>query len=229
MADADDSVVFESNEPFAFFDYFRVPYRVVARHDRGRSGRLGLLWPVPMAVGTLRWMCIDGRVRRFELAGMQLAGCVATDEEVRREDTVDVGSGGWRPAEPVMGTDGRRLGSVWRNENGDVLLPFDPGEVMTTLWSERYRDADRSALRAATGRAALRGYYLIRPAMPRPVQLALRRAFTPVQTRTTFPRWPVEDGLHEFYRWLFGLLGDLAGRPVPWLDLWPHGRSWALG
>jgi hypothetical protein len=228
MTDTVDSAAFESSEPFVFFDYFRVPYRVVAAQHRGRNGSLGRLWPVSAAVGTLRWMRADGGVNRFELAGMQLAGCVATDEDIRRERAIDIESGGWQPAEPVTGTDGRRLGSVWRDGNGNVLLPFDPGEVMATLWSERYRDAERSALRAATARAAVRGYYLLRPALPRPIQLALRRAFTPMQARTTFPRWPVEDGLHEFYRWLFGVLEDVAGRPVPWLDLWPHGRSWAL-
>jgi hypothetical protein len=228
MPDADNSVAFESTEPFAFFDYFRVPYRVVAGQDLGRGGKLGLLWPMPSAAGTLRWMCAYSRVSRFELAGMQLAGCVATDEDVRREYAIDDGAGGWSPTEPITGSDGRRLGSVWRHEDGNVLLPFDPGEVMTTLWSERYREADRSALRAAIARTALRGYYLLRPVLPRPVQLALRRAFTPIQARTTFPRWPVEDGLHELYRWLFKLLGELSGRPVPWLDLWPHGRSWTL-
>jgi hypothetical protein len=216
-----DAVAFESNEPFAFFDYFRVPYRVVPDRRGDRSGRLR---PVPAAAASLRWMRVDGRVCRFELAGMQLAGCVATDEDVRQETR----SGRWRPAEPLLGADGRRLGSVWRDADGSVLLPFDPGEVMTTLWSERYRDADRSALRAAIMRAAVRGYYLLRPALPRRVQISLRRAFTPVQERTTFPRWPVEDGLHEFYRWLFGVLEEIAGRPVPWLDLWPHGRSWAF-
>jgi hypothetical protein len=162
------------------------------------------------------------------MAGMQLAGCVATDDVVRSELDTGDRARGWHPAEPVCGANGRRVGSVWRDENGSVLLPFDPGEVMTTLWSERYRDAARCALRTAAARMALRAYYLLRPALPRSVQLRLRRAFTPVQARSTFPRWPVEDGLHDFYCWLFRVLGDLAGRPVPWLDLWPHGRSWAL-
>lgn len=225
---ADDSVAFESSEQFAFFDYFRVPYRVVAQHQEVPGGHLGRLRPVPSGAGSLRWIRSDGRISRFELAGMRLAGRVAADEVVCGALDINGGSGRWRPAEGVFGADGRQMGSVWREEGGDVLLPFDPGEVMSTLWSERYRDADRSALRAAATRAALRGYYVLRPALPRPVQLSLRRAFTPVQARTTFPRWPVEDGLHDFYCWLFGVLGDLANRPVPWLDLWPHGRSWAL-
>ena len=74
----------------------------------------------------------------------------------------------------------------------------------------------------------MRGYYLVRPALPRRVQLRLRRSYTRVQGRSSFPNWPVEDSLHALYAWLFGLLAELAGRPVPFLDPWPEGRSWAL-
>ena len=103
MPEADNSVAFESTEPFAFFDYFRVPYRVVAGQDQGRGGRLGLLWPVPSAVGTLRWMRADGRVSRFELAGMQLAGCVVDRRGRPAGARLDVGAGGWRPGQDPYG------------------------------------------------------------------------------------------------------------------------------
>ena len=56
----------------------------------------------------------------------------------------------------------------------------------------------------------------------------MRRAFTKVQNRSTFPAWPVEDGLHDLYQWLFALVAELAGQPVPYLNLWPEGRSWAM-
>jgi hypothetical protein len=38
----------------------------------------------------------------------------------------------------------------------------------------------------------------------------------------------VETALHDLYEWLFGQLAGFAGRPIPWLDLWPGGRTWAL-
>jgi hypothetical protein len=117
---------------------------------------------------------------------------------------------------------------VWRSADGDVFLPFDMGEVMQNLWSERYRDVGRSRGAALAKAALLRGYYLTRPAIPRPAQLALRRRFTQVQEHTPFPRWPVEDSLHDLYAWLLGVLADIRGGPVPWLDMWPGGRSWAL-
>jgi hypothetical protein len=74
----------------------------------------------------------------------------------------------------------------------------------------------------------LRGYYLLKPAIPRRVQLVLRRGFVRVQEQSSFPRWPVEDSLHDLYAWLLSLLAEVRGGPVPWLDMWPRGRSWAL-
>jgi hypothetical protein len=100
--------------------------------------------------------------------------------------------------------------------------------VMWQFWSEGYQAVGRSQL-ATVGRAAIvRGYYLARPALPRPVQLRLRRLFTCVQSRSSFPAWPVDDNLHNFYAWLITLIAEVAGQPVPFLDPWPDGRTWAL-
>ena len=49
-----------------------------------------------------------------------------------------------------------------------------------------------------------------------------------MQAASPFPGWPIEDSLHDFYDWLFAVIADLAGGPVPFLGLWPTGRSWAL-
>jgi hypothetical protein len=232
---AGPAVAFEASAPFAFFDYFRVPYRVGAMPPTGRApgvrSRVGALRPAGGPTGRrLLWIPPEPRrVARagiFELAGFPIAGPVVPDHVVRRELLSD--PTGWEPAEPIRDPAGRPVASVWRDAAGSVLLPFDPGELMTTLWSERYRELVTRPSTAVVRRLALRGYYLLRPALPRPLQLRLRRAFTGVQARASFPRWPVEDALHDLYRWLFAELGRLAGTPVPWLDLWPDGRSWAL-
>jgi hypothetical protein len=68
----------------------------------------------------------------------------------------------------------------------------------------------------------------MRPALPRAVQLRLRRAVVPVQARASFPAWPVDDSLHDFYAWLAAVVVELAQQPVPFIDLWPDGRSCAL-
>ena len=135
---------------------------------------------------------------------------------------------GWRPAEAVTGADDQPVAAVWRDDDGNVFLPFDPGEVMHYFWSEKYRGVGRSAMSATVRTVSLRSYYLARPLLPRALQLRLRRVFTRVQGKSSFPGWPIEDNLHNFYTWLFTLVTDLAGSPVPFLDLWPDGRSWAL-
>jgi hypothetical protein len=49
-----------------------------------------------------------------------------------------------------------------------------------------------------------------------------------LQTRTQFPRWPLETGLHDLYELLFALLGELSNEPIPWIAPWPNDYSWAL-
>ena len=82
---------------------------------------------------------------------------------------------------------------------------------------------------ALRGRAALvRGYYLMRPLLPRPVQLSLRRSFTRVQARQHLSRLAGRGQPARPVRWLFATIAEAGGGPVPFLDLWPDGRSWAL-
>jgi len=234
--------MFEASHPFAFFDYFRVPYDVSpAEASPGKSG-------TPAAVGRLRalgqagdpdrflfWLRPDvsrsspGKdfpLGRYQLADFTLFGRVALNAAVPGM-LRELGPT-WRAADPVTGAGGQPVAAVWRDDDGNVFLPFDPGEVMHYFWSEKYRGVGQSAMSAMVRPVALRSYYLVRPLLPRALQLRLRRAFSRVQSKPSFPGWPIEDNLHSFYTWLFALVTDLAGGPVPFLDLWPDGRSCAL-
>jgi hypothetical protein len=198
-------------------------HRIRAPGRVGRAPR-SLFWPGtdqrPARVGPAH------RLGQYQLGDCTLFAHVALDAAV---PAILQGLGrGWRPGEPILDADGRPVASIWRDADGSVFLPFDPGEVMHRFWSEKYRDVGRSPLAATGHRAMVRGYYLARPVLPRRVQLELRRAFTRVQGRSSFPTWPIEDSLHNLYAWLFALLGEFAGRPVPWLGLWPEDRSCAL-
>ena len=115
--------------------------------------------------------------------------------------------------EQIFDSAGLPRAAVWRDSDGSVFLPFDPAEVMQQFWSERYQQVGHSPMALRGRAAAVRGYYLVRPALPRPLQLRLRRAYTRVQERASFPDWPAEESLHALYGWLFGLLAGLAGRP----------------
>jgi hypothetical protein len=228
--------VFRASHRFPVLDYHRVPYEVTADREEpalpGFLGRLRAVSADPGAGRSLLWFRADAggelsvRPGRHRLGDAWLVGHVVPDGE-----TVGwlprMGSG-WRPVQRLEDARGVHVASVWRDDDGNVFLPFDMGEVMQNFWSEHYREVGRSRASAVARSALLRGYYLLKPVIPRRAQLALRRRFARVQEQSPFPRWPVEDSLHDLYSWLLALLADIRGAPVPWLDTWPEGRRWAL-
>jgi hypothetical protein len=208
--------MFEASRPFLFFDYFRVPYEVVddqgAYWVRARSTGRRLSWPahdasmLPAAPRTLDGIPIHCEVMPDWAAAGRLGP-------------------GWSAAEWILDAEGRHVASVWRGAEGDVFLPFDPGEAIVDYWSERYRDQPAGRL---ARKIALGSYYRLRPALPRALQIRARRLFSRAQSRRQFPRWPVEPALHDLYDFLFRLSAGLAGEPVPSLAPWPGGYRWAL-
>ncbi|HYY20218.1 MAG TPA: hypothetical protein VE864_15375 [Streptosporangiaceae bacterium] len=234
--------MFQASQPFAFFDYFRTPYEVLPpRQGNGHAGAAAFVRTLTaaarpgQAARSLMWIGADARPAArsaaaqlgcYRLDNFTFFGHVAPDAAVLA--MLQQPGQGWHPAESIRTADGRRVAAIWRDKDGNVFLPFDPGEVMRLFWSEGYREIGRSAMAVFCRAAALRGYYLARPALPRPVQLTLRRLFTRVQAAAPFPGWPIEDSLHDFYEWLFAVIADVADGPVPFMGLWPAGRSWAL-
>lgn len=227
--------MFETSHRFLFFDYFRVPYEVrpygVRPYGAGPDGA-GADGGLPVrranAVGQphrLLWSP-GGRLARYRLRNCVFFGHVVPGTGVPAE--LGRLGRGWEPVEPIFDARARHVASVWRDSAGSVFLPFDPDEVMRRFWSESYQAVGRFPAADAARAVAIRGYYLTRPALPRPVQLWLRRQFTRVQGRSSFPAWPAEDTLHDLYAWLLRLTAEVAGRPVPFLDTWPEGRTWAL-
>jgi hypothetical protein len=219
--------VFATSRPFLFFDYLRVPHRVAPWEHalsavcaraavEGREAP-ALFWPEPGEVPA------PGEHR---LEGIPLFGRVVPDGDSAAWREA-LGSG-WRRDSTIQDAEGRVRASIWRDEQGNVFLPFDPDEIMRTLWSEGYLGLGRASRAGQAKRLAMRGYYRVRPALPRSVQIALRRAFSRIQARTRFPRWPAETGLHDLYERLLELVASVAGAPVPWIAPWPAGRSWAL-
>jgi peptidoglycan/xylan/chitin deacetylase (PgdA/CDA1 family) len=72
-------------------------------------------------------------------------------------------------------------------------------------------------------------YYRVKPLLPRPVQLTLRRAYARRQGARDFPAWPIERVLLELRDQ--DLRRRLCGSGVPRLPLvsyWPHGRRFAV-
>ena len=224
--------MFSSSAAFAPFEYFRVPYTVSPVSATLPPG-WARLRPLEN-VGTERalyWPTESARAARtglFHVAGLTLAGPVVAQSPY---GVLPGAVEGWRRVAPVLDGSGTRIASIWRDRDGSIWLPFDPGAVMHCLWSEKYRALDAKARLLETGRAlALRGYYAVRPLLPRSLQLRMRRVLARHQQGTppAFPAWPVEDNLHRMYAWLFDLVAQLAGEPVPSIAPWPDGFSWAL-
>lgn len=81
----------------------------------------------------------------------------------------------------------------------------------------------------AGGRSALlQAYYAVKPALPRRLQLALRRAYSRRQAARAFPRWPVEDVLVERDRRELLTRARAAGGRAPFVWYWPSGHSCAI-
>jgi peptidoglycan/xylan/chitin deacetylase (PgdA/CDA1 family) len=222
--------MFESTGPFALFDYFRVPHEHVDVESAApglaslsvRGQTASLYWPLEVALTSER-----RRPTSYFLGVTPLFGRVAPDAEVR--SWLEGIGGNWRAAEELRNEQGTLVGAVWRNDDdGSTVLPFDPNELIHNFRSERYLEYVRPAAVSHLAGLARRGYYRARPLLPRAVQMSMRRSFSRVQSKSRFPRWPVETALHDFYDFLFATVAGVAQRPVPFIGLWPRNFAWAL-
>jgi hypothetical protein len=156
---------------------------------------------------------LDGAVLYVELAekGQISATLRSTGQE-------------WREERPIVDVSGIRESFVYRAADGSVFFPFDIDTPFESLVGERY------ALRGGAGRLELArdAYYRIRPFVPRPLQLALRRRFRRFQERSPFPAWPAETSLHRLEALLLGHVERIAEEPLPWISMWPAPREWAV-
>lgn len=233
--------MFEASHPFLFFDYFRIPYRRQVHVNHAPAQALaGLLTlcatlrcPANRTPKKLYWPPIASqgwpasylsRASVFTLDNIPFYGQVVPDSLAARH----LAGRGWERTSTIHHMNGQDAGSLWRDAQGNVFLPFDPTELITNYWAERYRTNGSPTLLRTARAAALRSYYRLRPMLPRPLQIRMRRAFTRVQSRPRFPRWPMEAALHHLYDLLFQHVAELAGCAVPWISPWPKPYSWAF-
>jgi peptidoglycan/xylan/chitin deacetylase (PgdA/CDA1 family) len=217
----------ESARASALCDWFRIPYGRLAGGPgplpelrwTGPDGRTRSLLHAPVEGG-------EGRSGEFRLGDVPFFGRVVSDATAA--DRLRETGASWRPTDTIRDGAGTAVGSIWRDEHGSVFLPFDPDQVLQDFWSEGYQSLGGGSAAATARTAARRLYYRLKPVLPRAVQLALRRAFRPLQGRARFPRWPVETALHDFCDTVLALLVEVAGEPLPCIAPWPRGRRWAL-
>jgi peptidoglycan/xylan/chitin deacetylase (PgdA/CDA1 family) len=101
-----------------------------------------------------------------------------------------------------------------------------------SLQPDRLFDAtsflDDPALESRRSRL-LNPYYAVKPVLPRPAQLALRRLYARRQARRRFPAWPIEtllvDELKDRFR---RELRSSGADRVPFLNFWPERQRFAF-
>jgi peptidoglycan/xylan/chitin deacetylase (PgdA/CDA1 family) len=218
--------VFETTRPFILFDHFRVPHGRTAAEIAGvasvRAGNgAALFWGTTPFPGS-------SEVRRdsYFVGEIPIFGAIVPAAVVR--ERLSRLGGAWRGQEPIRNRRGTDVASIWRRNDGSVFLPFDPNEIISNYLSERYKVLGKPALVPQLEAVARSTYYRARRFLPRSAQMRFRRSFSRVQARAQFPRWPVETALHDFYGFLFSLLAEFAGEPIPTLAPWPRGFRWAL-
>jgi hypothetical protein len=223
--------VFQATEQFPLFDYLRVPYERVPATTDGPIATLTA--GVGSTGGHLGWPSRSGADRaallpraHFELEGTPFFAALAPDEVARK--WLHRNGRSWTRDLPITDAAGAHVASVWRASDGSVFLPFDPADAFLSYLSERYLSVGKRRTAAALSRGVRRAYYLARPALPRKLQIAMRRRFSEHQARTSFPRFPVEPAVHELSGLVVRLAAEVAGNPIPMLAPWPRPYSWAL-
>jgi hypothetical protein len=159
-------------------------------------------------------------------AAIPIFGQILPDDEA--VTVLAVIGGEWSRGRSIIDPDGHRVGSVWRRRDSSVFLPYDPDEIVENCRTEAYSSVSSSRVSRALTAQVRRAYYGIRPLLPRPAQIWLRRKFTGIQKRSRFPRWPAESALHDFSDLFCADLATVIGRPVPRIAAWPYGRGWAF-
>jgi peptidoglycan/xylan/chitin deacetylase (PgdA/CDA1 family) len=219
-----------ADEAVELLDYFRVAYTVdeasLERSEDRPLRRLSWL-EEDQTARALFWPTVlkAAPTGPHRIGNTMIFAAIATDDACLPW-LRDVG-GEWGPMLDVHDREGVRRASIWRDDHGNLFLPFDPDHAIELLLTERYRTAGRGVA-AAARRSAAHLYYRVRPALPRRLQIAARRVFSRAQTRSSFPAWPTEPSLHDLYEFLLGLVAELAQRPVPYIAPWPAPYTWAL-
>jgi peptidoglycan/xylan/chitin deacetylase (PgdA/CDA1 family) len=209
------------------FDYFRVPY---ARSDAEPKHGPEYVERTDQQGKALFWVAADpadvSGIRGFRVDTIPVFGQLVVDDEAKA--WLDSLGGKWHRSTPICDLGGTWIASVWTDEQGRVFLPFDPNQAIECYWKEGYSDVLGSPVTRSLRTAARRSYYRVRPAVPRPAQILIRRWFSRVQSKTSFPGWPVETALHDLYAFMFALLEQIADEPVPMIAPWPEGFDWAF-
>jgi hypothetical protein len=121
---------------------------------------------------------------------------------------------------------GESIAVVATTADGGLYCPFNVQAVIEAFQLERYSQSAPSAGRLQHAR---RLYYLLRPFIPRALQIMFRQSIVPLQGQVSFPSWPLDTSLDDFLQLLLRLIlqaNDIT--QVPFIWFWPEGYSHAV-
>jgi hypothetical protein len=103
----------------------------------------------------------------------------------------------------------------------EPTAPHLPDLDTERLLYERYAEA-------GGGSRAQAVYYTVKPLIPRPLQIAMRRRYAKRQAQRTFPRWPFESTLVDNFQARLRDEAERAGGEFEYTWLWPHDHDFAI-
>lgn len=225
-----------ASERLLVLDELRVPYER-SEADAGENGTTGT-FPVPGFAVLRQTDRVDGPGLRWPSGSPHPSGTTGLQylEGIPFfarlvPDALLAGAAekhGWTAAVDILDAAQRRIASVWREPDGGLVLPFDPNEALRRLTTERYGDLEARGAGKRSSGLAVRAYYLLRPLLPRRLQLTMRRVFSRIRARRSFPRWPYEPARHDLIRRIYAFVAEITDTPPPWIGAWPRPYAWAL-
>ena len=111
-----------------------------------------------------------------------------------------------------------------RVSESQVILPFDPNEVIENFLFERYLKNANNPVKESLQNFLRKSYYLVRPLMPVSVRKHLQKAYLRDWKTRIFPSWPVDCSVENILEQLLALsmrAANLTDRAFIWF--WPDG------
>jgi hypothetical protein len=109
-----------------------------------------------------------------------------------------------------------------RPEDGRVVPPFDPTDVIDSLRHEHY--ASPSA--ACTNRLLRELYYSARPLLPVSLRRHLQQIYLRGWDKISFPHWPLDVTVERLLeRSLVAIIRAAGVEEIPFIWFWPDGAS----
>ncbi len=120
---------------------------------------------------------------------------------------------------------GARAAASPRTDDGE---PFGADDAIACVQFEHYV-ANGAGPVASDERRLKSLYYMLKPLLPRGLQLELQRVNARRRLDAVkFPRWPQDGTLDELLAALLAQQMEAAGvDSVPFVGFWPHGKRWA--